>query len=142
MKNKRRKIFISWRVNYLMEEVDNWWRQALHDLRASEYNLQGNLLDTSSFLSQQAIEKALKALYLQERKILKKTPSISLLAKELNLPTELIKKISQVEPIYQKTRYPDVSEKIPAEDFEKSNVVEFLNIAKEVIEWVKKKMKQ
>jgi len=123
------------------EEISNWWRQALHDLKAAEYNFEGDLLDTASFLSQQSVEKALKALYIQERHLLKKTHSISNLAKDLGLPSSLLVKISELEPIYQKTRYPDIAQKIPAEDFEKTDVEDFINTAQEVIEWVEKKLK-
>lgn len=125
----------------MSEEVNNWWKQALHDLKAAEYNLEGEMLDTASFLSQQAVEKALKSLYLQEKRILKKTHSVSGLAKELGLPNFLISKIAELEPVYQRTRYPDIAQKIPAEDFEKLDVEEFVNIAHEVIEWIEKKLK-
>ena len=104
------------------------------------YNYEGNMLDTASFLAQQAVEKALKSFYIQEKKVLKKTHSISSLAKDLNLPTQLLIKISELEPIYQKTRYPDITNKIPAEEFEKSDVEEFINTAQEVIEWIEKKL--
>ena len=124
----------------MKEEVNNWWKQAQHDLKASEYNYEGNMLDTASFLAQQAVEKALKSFYIQEKKVLKKTHSISSLAKDLNLPTQLLIKISELEPIYQKTRYPDITNKIPAEEFEKSDVEEFINTAQEVIEWIEKKL--
>lgn len=123
------------------EDIENWWKQALHDLKAAEYNLEGNILDTASFLSQQSVEKSLKALYIKEKHILKKTHSISGLAKELNLPDALVAKIAELEPIYQRTRYPDIAQKIPAEDFEKSDVENFINIAQEVIEWIEKKLK-
>lgn len=113
----------------------------MHDLKAAEYNLEGNLLDTASFLSQQAVEKALKAFYIQEKKFLKKTHSISRFAKDLNLPHNLLVKISELEPIYQRTRYPDISNKIPAEDFERIDVEEFINTAVEVTEWIQKNLK-
>ena len=117
----------------MKEEIKNWMKQASHDLKAAEYNLEGDMLDTASFLCQQAVERSLKALYIQEKKILKKTHSISGLAKELNLPLDFIKKIAELEPVYQKTRYPDIANVIPAEEFERSDVIEFLNTAEEVL---------
>ena len=83
----------------------------------------------------------MKALYIQEKNVLKKTHSISGLAKELSLPDALIAKIAELEPIYQRTRYPDIAQKIPAEDFEKADIENFINSASEVIEWIGKKMK-
>ncbi len=125
----------------MKEEINNWLRQALHDFKAAEYNFEGDLLDTAAFLSQQSVEKALKAYYIQEKHILKKTHSISGLAKELGLPNSLLVRISELEPVYQKTRYPDISNKIPAEEFDKMDVQEFVNTAQEVIEWIEKKLK-
>ncbi|MBI2451592.1 HEPN domain-containing protein [Candidatus Pacearchaeota archaeon] len=125
----------------MKEEINNWWKQALHDLEAAEYNFEGDLLDSAAFLSQQSVEKALKALYIQEKNQLKKTPSISGLAKDLGLPSSPTIKISELEPAYQKTRYPDIAKKIPAEDFEKADVEEFINTAQEVIAWIEEKLK-
>ena len=92
-------------------------------------------------MSQQAVEKALKALYIKERKELLKTHSVSRLARELKLLEKLQQKISLLEPIYQETRYLDISSKIPAEEFEENDAVEFYNIAEEVLEWIRKKIK-
>ena len=108
--------------------------------RIRDKNLEIKQYYVSSFMAQQAVEKALKSFYIQEKKVLKKTHSISSLAKDLNLPTQLLIKISELEPIYQKTRYPDITNKIPAEEFEKSDVEEFINTAQEVIEWIEKKL--
>lgn len=99
------------------------------------------MLDTAAFLCQQSVEKSLKTLYIKEKRILKKTHSISSLAKELNLPNSLIVKISELEPVYQRTRYPNIAQQIPAEEFEKEDVADFVNIAKEVTEWIEKKLK-
>jgi len=125
----------------MKEEINNWWRQALHDLKAAEYNYKGDLLDTASFLAQQSVEKALKAFYIQEKKILRKTHSISSLAKDLNLPIPLLIKITELEPIYQKTRYPDITQSIPAEEFENLDVEDFINTAQEVLEWIEKNLR-
>ncbi|MBI5803892.1 HEPN domain-containing protein [Candidatus Pacearchaeota archaeon] len=123
------------------EEISNWWKQAKHDLKSAEYNLEGNRLDVAAFLSQQTVEKSLKALYIQKYKKLKKTHSISILGKELELSDSLLRKISTLEPVYQRTRYPDVSQKIPAEEFTLSDVQDFVNIAEEVLSWIEKKLK-
>ena len=43
------------------EEARRWFRQAQHDVRAAQWNLEGGFYDTVCFLSQQAAEKALKS---------------------------------------------------------------------------------
>ena len=122
------------------EEIKNWWKQAEADLHSSENSLNSKDYYVSAFMSQQAVEKALKALVLKEKNELIKTHNISKLAKLLNLPNDLLIKISTLEPVYQETRYPDVSSKIPSEEFEEKDAVEFFNIATEVIEWIRKRI--
>ena len=125
----------------MKEEIERWLKQAENDLDSSEENIKIGKYYVSAFLSQQAVEKALKALYIQEKKELLKTHSVSRLAQEVKLPIELIKKISLLEPIYQESRYPDIASKIPSEEYEEKDASEVFNIAEEVIEWIRKKIK-
>ncbi|MBS3122668.1 HEPN domain-containing protein [Candidatus Woesearchaeota archaeon] len=122
------------------KEVENWWKQAQRDLISANNSLNAKDFYLSAFMSQQAVEKALKAVLIKEKKELFKTHNISKIAKLLNLPDNLLIKIATLEPVYQETRYPDVSSKIPAEEFEEKDAIEFLSIAEEVIEWLKKKI--
>lgn len=125
----------------MRKEVENWLKQSEADLRSAENSLNSKDFYVSAFLSQQAVEKCLKALMLKEKGELIKSHNISRLAKLLNLPYKLLIKISELEPVYQETRYPDVASKIPAEEFEEKDAMEFLNIADEVVEWIRHKMK-
>ena len=43
-------------------EATRWFQQALHDLRAVRWNIEGGFHSTACFLAQQAAEKALKSL--------------------------------------------------------------------------------
>ena len=45
-----------------IEEASRWFQQALYDLKAASWNLEGGFHNTVSFLAQQSGEKALKAL--------------------------------------------------------------------------------
>lgn len=124
----------------MREEIRNWWKQAKADFHSAENMFNSGDYYFSAFACQQAVEKGLKALMLKEKSELIKTRNILKIAKLLDLPKELLIKISNLEPVYQETRYPDVSSKIPAEEFEKKDADEFLSIAKEVMEWIKKKI--
>lgn len=122
------------------KEIENWWKQAERDLISAENNMNSGDHYVSAFMSQQAVEKALKALYIKEKKELIKTHSLSRIGKLLTLPNEVLAKIASLEPVYQETRYPDVASKIPAEEFEEKDALELLNNAREVLEWIKKKL--
>ncbi len=111
-------------------EVERWWKQAQADEESAQSTLSTKKYYVVAFLCQQAVEKALKSLYIQEKKSLLKTHSISRLAKELELPQELLAKITLLEPIYQQTRYPDIAKNIPSEEFEELDAQETLQTAK------------
>ena len=125
----------------MRKEIENWLKQAEADLRSSENSLKSGDYYLSAFMAQQATEKALKALYIQEKNELIKTHSVSKLGKLNNVPKEILHKLSLLEPVYQETRYPDISSKIPAEEFEEKDAVELFNAAEEVLEWIKRKIK-
>ncbi len=69
-----------------------------------------------------------------------KTHNISKLAKAANLPETLIEKVAALEPVYQETRYPDVSSEIPADEFDENDAEKFSTFAEEVLEWIEKKI--
>lgn len=45
------------------EEVKRWIEKAEKDLKVAEFNLNGKQYEAAGFFTQQAVEKALKALY-------------------------------------------------------------------------------
>jgi HEPN domain-containing protein len=59
-------------------EATRWFQQALHDLRAVRWNIDGEFHSTACFLAQQAAEKALKSLlyYLGSRRTALMTHSL------------------------------------------------------------------
>ena len=123
------------------KQIINWWKQAERDFTAAKKNFDIREFYVCAFLCQQAVEKALKALAIKDRHELVKSHSVTRLGRLLQLPEELINKISELEPVYQETRYPDVSFTIPAEEFEREDVTTLLSIASEVLEWIEKKIK-
>ena len=124
----------------MANEVNNWIKQAEADLKSSENSLNSGDYYLSAFMSQQAVEKALKSLCIKEKRELIKTHNILKLGRLIGVSDELLRKISLLEPVYQETRYPDISSKIPAEEFSESDAIEFYNIAEEVLEWARKKL--
>jgi HEPN domain-containing protein len=44
------------------EEANRWFQQAIYDLKAAQWNIQGEFFDTACFLSQQSAEKAVKSI--------------------------------------------------------------------------------
>ena len=111
-------------------EVENWFKQAEVDLKKAKILFDNVQFGGAAFYCRRCVEKALKALYTQDKKELLKTHNILRMAKLLNLPENLLPKIESLEPIYQETRYPDIAIKIPAEEFTENKVSEFLGNSK------------
>ncbi len=154
-----KKVLVSKEVVYLLARTNtkevklsfehtsyewNTYEEALKKVTyqtSAEHSLEAKDFYVAAFLSQQAVEKALKALILKEKKELIKTHNVSRMAKLLSIPEELQIRISELEPVYQATRYPDVTSTIPADQFSEKDTAEFLNTAMEVITWVQEQMK-
>ena len=123
----------------MKEEIENWWKQAKRDLKSANNSLKSGDFYIASFLSQQAIEKGLKALYLKEKNHIKKIHNIVILAKELNLPINLIEDCDKINPVYIDTRYPHARE-LPFKGYRKERSKDDIMAAKRVLKWLKKKI--
>jgi HEPN domain-containing protein len=89
----------------MREEVANNWAQAQEDLETSRVLLEAERYYASVFFSQQAAEKALKALYVQSKRELPKTHNLVELAIELKAPEEVMSAAQELTPDYLVTRY-------------------------------------
>jgi HEPN domain-containing protein len=111
-----------------------WLRQALHDLQMAEKNIAIEGYDVAAFLAHQAVEKLLKALFaLQGRKI-PRTHFIDELALALNLTEETMEHIFDLTADYTLSRYPDVSDAVPYEQYNEAIALEKVGSAKKVFE--------
>ncbi len=119
----------------MKQEVKNWLEKAKSDLITAEYNLKGNMLDAAAFYSQQSAEKGLKALYIERFNELWKIHDLVRLAEKIDAPAEIIKLCAKITPAYTITRYPDV-----VRTYNREDVQQILNAAKEVLNWVKERL--
>lgn len=120
------------------QEVEKWWRQAENDLEKARDNLKTNHPDGAAFFAQQSVEKALKALLIKKKGQFPKIHDIVALSRMANLPDDITKKCKIINPYYTETRYPDFSEKIPAESFSKEEIMEIIRLSRDVLSWIKK----
>ncbi|MBK5190671.1 MAG: HEPN domain-containing protein [Methanosarcinales archaeon] len=54
------------------EDIQRWWDRATEDLETAKFNFRGKKYRAAAFFSQQATEKALKALYIKRFRKLKR----------------------------------------------------------------------
>ena len=120
-------------------EVKRWMEQAKADLKSAKNSLKSKDYYLAAFMSQQAVEKGLKSIYLEEYGELRKIHDLSYLARKLNFPEEIIEKCDELTKAYIETRYPDLgSGKIPAKKFSKDDAKKFLKMASEVLKCIRK----
>ncbi|MCP5106911.1 MAG: HEPN domain-containing protein [bacterium] len=114
-----------------------WYKQAHHDLKIAEKNISIEGYDVASFLSHQSVEKLLKAMFAYEGKKIPKSHYIDELAKELNLDEDIIYEILDLTVDYTFSRYPDVGEKIPYQEYNEEIATDKVERAKKIFDRVK-----
>jgi HEPN domain-containing protein len=121
----------------MREEIRNTWMQSEEDFRTAELNIDIGRFYASVFFSQQAAEKALKALHIHQKKLLPKTHNIVALASDLGAPDEVIEACQELNPDYVTTRYVDAANGVPAKMYSHNSANTHLEYAKTVIAWTK-----
>ena len=121
----------------MKEEIKLWWKLAEKDLDAAQYNHEGKKYYVAVFLCEQAVEKALKALWLKEKNAeIPKVHDLLFFFKELNIPEKFRTTCEDLTGSYIGTRYPTEIDL----RFSKEDVAVLLNITKEIIKWVKERI--
>lgn len=109
-----------------------WLRQAEHDLSMAERNLSFGGYDVACFLSQQAVEKLLKALHERSAGSVPKTHDLGTLARQLGLDDAFVRRVNLLTGDYMTTRYPDMSIIAPCDLFDCETAAEKLKMAGEI----------
>ena len=116
----------------MREESLKWLRQAEEDLKTAEACANAERFDASAFYSQQATEKALKAIQIQRLGRFGKIHDLLTLADSVEAPDEITECCVKLNSYYTITRYPDIGEPIAEE-----TVKDLLGKAGKVVEWAK-----
>lgn len=117
--------------------------QAVHDFEGAQYNFDGGKYYIAAFFCQQAVEKALKALFLYEKKgEVPQSHSLIYLATNTSVPEKFYSFLKELTPKFIDTRYPDASVDLPSHIYDEENTVRLLQKSKEVLEWIQQKMKK
>src|SRR3989338_8076260 len=112
------------------EEINNWVKQAEHDLKMAKGIINEGGFDTCAFLCQQSVEKYLKALFiLQKKQNPPKTHYLEELGRAVNCPDELLDLLKELSADYMVSRYPDVSFSAPYEEYSEEDAHKRVQIA-------------
>lgn len=125
----------------MRKESSRLWEQSLHDLNTAQKLLSTGTYYASVFFSEQAAEKALKALDIEKRRRVEFTHDLIELAEALDAPREIVEAATELSPDYVITRYPDAANAVPAKLYTEESAKLHLSYGQKVIEWVKQELK-
>ena len=124
------------------EEGMRWLLQARQDLDDANYNLKGKRYHLACFLSQQAAEKALKAVLYSKGEEIVLGHSVARLLKSViryDPDMEIIKGTAGLDKYYIPTRYPNgLPGGVPYEAFDNEDALKAIGLASQVIEYVRR----
>lgn len=125
----------------MRKEIEVWWHQSEDDFDSARYIFNGKKYYVAAFLCQQSVEKALKALFLLEKKgEVPQSHSLIYLATNTSIPTSFYSFLKELTPKFIDTRYPDASVDLPSNIYDADNTQRLLTKSQEVLEWIKKKI--
>lgn len=128
-------------------EALNWLREAEADLRRAERAFEDGDYALTTFMSQQACEKALKASYLGLAKtIYPRTHDLVVLYRGLQnvleLPHEVVEMLPEVSQYYVVARYPNAGLEVPSESISRTQAVRALEVARSVVSVVEQRFRE
>lgn len=125
-------------------EARRWFQQALYDLKATRWNIEGEFYDTACFIAQQAGEKALKSIlyFLGSRRKALMTHSTVEMVREaglkINSMRDLLDDARELDLHYIPSRYPNgIPSGYPHQFYGKKNADQALVAAEKVFNSVK-----
>jgi HEPN domain-containing protein len=124
-----------------MEHYESWIERAKSSLEISKIAVNASVYyEDLCYQSQQAVEKALKGLFIYYGNEPEFTHNIGILLNEIEKFTEIPENIKQATKLTKYTvitRYPGEYDEITKENYEES-----IKIAKECLEWTENKIKE
>jgi HEPN domain-containing protein len=126
----------------MRRETERWLRHALDDAETARVTLEGRRWAATSLHAQQAVEKALKALWV-ERKDNEppRTHDLVRLGDEFDVPREWLGEFAVMTEAYLVSRYPDADVETDAGSrIEPDLAGRHLTLANEVIAWVQERL--
>jgi HEPN domain-containing protein len=124
----------------MRKEVSRLWEQALEDLDTAKKLIEVEKHYASVFFSEQAAEKALKALFIEKKRRAEFTHDLTELAEKLNAPEDVYEAAAELSPDYTITRYPNAANAVPAKLYTRKSAEIHFEYGMKVIEWVRKEL--
>ncbi len=121
----------------MREEARNWLAQAQAELKSASDAVQYGSHYLAAFCAHQAVEKALKAHWIERRR---EAPPHSHnlldLAAWLSPPENVLALLRRLNPHYSVARYPDAANGVPAMLYDETIARPLVEAAEEVMRWL------
>lgn len=122
-------------------EIERWLLQGKEELDTAKASMNAGKWFASAFWSQQAAEKALKALYIFKKKESPgPTHSLTFLGRELDIPKEFYGLLRELTKEYYISRYPDASDDVPYKMYTHDDANSYIKNCESLIKWVESKI--
>lgn len=126
----------------MAQDWGNWIELAEHELVEARAALGAGSHQMVAFFSHQIAEAALKAIWIQESDGLPpRTHNLVEMAQHLGAPEEVVGATRRLNPLYGASRYPDVANGNPADNYDEAIAGEVLARAEEVYAWCSRRLR-
>lgn len=122
------------------ETALKWYKQAGHDLEIAGRNVEIEGYDVAAFLSQQAVEKLLKAIFAYGGRRIPHSHHIDDLARDLHVAPEVLDDVLELTADYTFARYPDVADHVPYEAYDEDIAREKVARARNIFERLQERL--
>jgi HEPN domain-containing protein len=123
-------------------EIERLLIQSKEDLETARRLIEVERFYASVFFSEQAAEKALKALYMEKFREQIFTHDLVEISEKLGAPDHIIQASMELTPDYLTTRYPNAANAIPAKLYDLESAKKHLEFSEGILEWVDKEIKE
>ena len=126
----------------MRREAEAWWRQAQADLKSAQLLLDNQVFYAASWFVQQAVEKGLKALYIERTGTLaRRTHDLLYLGSQVATPSILETDLAALNAAFETTRYPDPEQGVvPVDEVTAADAEQDFEAAKRVFQWIEQQL--
>ena len=128
----------------IRKEAINWLEESKVDLRRAKSSLRNKDYSLCCFMSQQSVEKALKAFHISLRKVPSRTHDLTALYSSVNqtlkLSKDLIEALPELSQYYVTARYPNAGLGIPSRSFSFAQAKRAHIFAERIVKNIEKKI--
>lgn len=119
-------------------EIERLIKQAERDLENARKNIGIEAYELASFVAEQAVEKRLKAAWMETRgEAPPRTHSLTELGDPLDVPDGLRKHLVYLNADYTVARYPDAANGVPYEIYDRETAESKVEAAEALFEWLR-----